>query len=264
MHKDSYEAIDSKKANLTGKSVFITGASKGIGKAIAVSFAKAGASFIAVGARSNLEPLEQAIQDAAASADRKPPQVLLISLDVASKKSVDDAAAEVEKEFRKLDILINNAGIMEPPVPIADSDPELWWNTWIINVRGPYLVTRAFLPLLLKGDYKHIVNTNSSGALAVMPGLSGYQAGKLAALRFTEFINAEYGDKGVLAYAIHPGAIVTEIFDSFGGLPEQLKDRRSRLAGSPRVALLGSCGIRLSLEQISKTNPSCQPIQLCF
>jgi NAD(P)-dependent dehydrogenase (short-subunit alcohol dehydrogenase family) len=243
LHKDSYEAIDSKKADLTGKSVFITGASKGIGKAITVSFAKAGASFIAVGARSNLQSLEQAIQDAAASADREPPRVLLISLDVTSKKSVDDAAAKVEKEFRKLDILINNAGVIEPPTPIGDSDPELWWNTWTVNVRGPYLVTRAFLPLLLKGDYKHIVNTTSVGAHAVMPGLSAYQPGKLAVLRFTEFINAEYGDKGVLAYAVHPGAIITEIFDSFGGLPEELKDSRSWLSGSPRVVLLGSHGI---------------------
>ncbi len=230
LHKDTYPAIDSKKANLTGKSVFITGASKGIGKAITLSFAKAGASFIAVGARSNLKPLEQAIEDAAASADRIAPQVLLITLDVTSQKSVDNAAAEVEKQFGKLDILINNAGVVEPPTPIADSDPETWWNTWTINVRGPYLVTRAFLPLLLKGDYKQIVNMSSVGAIAIMPGLSAYQPGKLAVLRFTEFINEEYGEKGILAYAVHPGAIVTEIFDHFGGLPEDLKGRKPKIS----------------------------------
>lgn len=210
--------------------MFITGASKGIGKAVTLSFAKAGASFIAIGARSDLQSLEQAIQEAAASADRKPPHVLLINLDVTSQKSVDDAAAKVEKAFGKLDILINNAGVIEPISPIVDSNPDAWWKTWTVNVRGPYLVTRAFLPLLLKGEYKHIIITTSVGAHAVMPGLSAYQPGKLAILRFTEFINAEYGDKGVLAYAVHPGAIITEIFDSFGGLPEEWKDRKSRIS----------------------------------
>ncbi len=228
MHKDSYPAIDPQKANLAGKSVFISGASKGIGKAISISFAKAGASFIAVGARSRLEPLVQAIKEAAASAGRKTPEVLPITLDVASQKSVDDAAAEVEKKFGKVDVLVNNAGVLEAPCSIADSEPENWWYTWIVNVRGPYLTTRAFLPLLLKGD-KQIINTSSVGAHIVMPGYSAYQTGKLALLRFGEFIMAEYGDQGVLAYGIHPGVIRTEIFDGSGGIPKEVEHCKSTI-----------------------------------
>ena len=237
LHKDTYPAIDPQKANLTGKSVFITGASKGVGKAMALSFAKAGASFIGVGARSKLESLEKAIKEAAAAAGQKSPQVLPITLDVTSQKSVDDAAFQVKKNFGKLDILVNNAGVLEPPTPIAESDPDTWWNTWVVNVRGPYLSTRAFLPLLLKGDHKQIINTCSVGAFATMQGASAYQSGKLALLRFTEFTNAEYGDKGVLAYAIHPGAILTEIFDPMGGLPEEFKPRKSK-------PFHGACGFK--------------------
>ena len=196
---------------------------------MALSFAKAGASFIGIGARSKLEPLEKAIKEAAAAAGREPPQVLPITLDVSCQKSIDDAAAQVQKCFGKLDILVNNAGVLEPSAHIADSDPETWWNTWVINVRGPYLCTRAFLPLILVGDHKQIINTCSSGAFSVLPGLSAYQPGKLALLRFTEFIHAEYGDKGVLAYAIHPGAIATDIFDSMGGLPETMKPCKSKI-----------------------------------
>ena len=229
LHKDTYPAIDSGKADLTGKSVFISGGSKGIGKATTLSFAKAGASFIAVGARSNLQPLEKAVHDAAVSAGKKPPQFLPISLDVTSKESVEDAAAEVKRAFGKLDILINNAGVVEAPVPIADGDPDIWWNTWIINLRGPYLVTRAFLPLLLKGEYKTIVITNSVGAFGTLPGLSAYQSGKLALLRFADFVNREYGDKGILIYSIHPGSVLTEIFDTMGGLPENMRDRKTRI-----------------------------------
>ena len=236
MHTDSYPAIDSQKAKLTANSVFITGGSKGIGKAIALSFAKAGTSFIAVGARSVAKSLEQAIQDAAASAGRKPPQVLLVSLDVTSQKSVDDAAVEVGQKFGKLDILVNNAGVVEKIVPIVDSIPEDWWRTWIINIRGPYLVTRAFMPLLLKGDSKQIVNMSSIGAHLIMPGLSSYQTGKLALLRFSEFINVEYGDQGVLAYAIHPGSVATEIFDGNGGIPKGLEHRKSRNFPAPALS----------------------------
>ena len=227
LHKDTYPAIDSRKVDLTGKSVFITGGSKGIGKATTLSFAKAGASFIAVGARSNLQSLEKAVLDAAASAGRKPPHFLPINLDITSKQSVDEAVAEVEKKFGKVDILINNAGALEPPAPVAETDPEIWWNTWVVNVRGPYLVTRAFLPLLLKGDSKQIVITASAGAFALTLGFSAYQTGKLALLKFAEFVDAEYGDKGILIYSIHPGAVLTEIFDSMGGLPEIMSGSKS-------------------------------------
>lgn len=78
-------------------------------------------------------------------------------------------------------------------------------------MRGPYLVTRSFLPLLLKGGDKQIVNLSSIGAHATWRGASAYETSKLAILRFTEFIMSEYGEKGVLAFAVHPGGVMTEM-----------------------------------------------------
>lgn len=227
LHSDTYEAIDSSKANLHGKNVFICGASKGIGRSITLSFAKAGASCIAIGARSDQAALENDIKDAAAAAKKRPPKLLQIKLDVTDQKSIESAAENVENQFGRLDILVHNAGIFGTPGLIVDSDPVDWWKTWDVNVRGPYLVTRAFLPLMLKGGDKQIVNISSVGAHLNDAGLSSYQTSKLALLRFTEFVVSEYGEKGVLAFCIHPGNIPgTDIFGP-GGTPDSVKHRMS-------------------------------------
>lgn len=160
---------------------------------------------------------------AAADAKRSAPRVLEVKIDVTSLKSTEDAAALVEKEFGKLDILLINAGILGPPALVADSDPEQWWETWNVNLKGPYLVTRAFLPLMLKGGDKTIITTASVGAHVVVPSLSAYQPSKLAVLRFMEFVSKEYGNKGVTAFAIHPGNIPTEIVGGPEGLRPELK-----------------------------------------
>ena len=229
MHNDTYPAIDSSKADLHGKSVFISGASKGIGRSTALSFAKAGASVIAIGARSDMTALEKDIKEAATSVGKDAPMVLRIKLDVSSQESIDKAAATIGKESGKLDIMINNAGVLGPPALIADSDPDQWWNDWIINVRGPYLMTRAFLPLMLKGGDKQIINICSAGAHCIFPSLSAYQPSKLAILRFTEFVAAEYGPHGVVSFCIHPGNIPTDIVGGPEGLPPELKHGSSLL-----------------------------------
>ena len=187
---------------------------------MSLAFAKAGASDIAIGARSEMASLEQEIHDAATIAGKQQPRVLQLKLDVTSRDSVGSAAATVEKDFGKLDIVINNAGFLGERSPVADSDPDDWWNMWTINMRGPYLVTRAFLPLLLKGGDKTIVNVSSVVAHLKRPGLSSYGTAKLALLRFTEFLCAEYGDKGLLGYCIHPGNVLTDLS---GDVPEELK-----------------------------------------
>lgn len=221
VHDDTYPDIDSSKVNMHGKAVFISGASKGIGRSIALSFAKAGASYIGIGARSDMTALEKELHEAATSVQKSAPNVLQIKMDVTSGESIDCAAATVEKEFGKIDIVVNNAGKIGQGKLIADGDPDEWWNTWTVNLRGPYLITRAFLPLMLKGGDKTFVTVSSVGAHLTNPTLNDYQPSKLAVLRFTEFVAAEYGSQGVLAYAIHPGNIATEIMGA-DGPPKEL------------------------------------------
>ena len=80
-------------------------------------------------------------------------------------------------------------------------------------------MTRSFLPLMLKGGDKQIVNLSSIGANMVRPGMSGYQIGKMAILRFSEFTNVEYGEQGVVAFSVHPGAIITNLAS---GMPKEM------------------------------------------
>ncbi|KAK3697720.1 hypothetical protein LTR37_017302 [Vermiconidia calcicola] len=221
IHHDTYGFIKPEQFDLTGKAVFVTGASKGVGRAAALSFARAGASYIGLGARSSMSDLEEDIQKVAAEAKRSAPKTLTVKLDVSDEASTQSAAEEVEKAFGRLDILVNNAGFLEEFRPVAESKVEEWWKVWEVNVKGVYLVARAFLPLLLKAGMKTILNTSSIGAHVIMPGASGYQIGKLAVLRFGEFLNAEYGDKGLHVIGIHPGGVSTELAR---GMPEAMHE----------------------------------------
>lgn len=223
VHNDTYPAIDPTKANFSGKAVFISGGSKGLGRVMVLSFAKAGASYIAAGARSDMSQLAQEIESAAASANRSPPKFLPLKVDVTNQKSVDDAAAAVEREFGRCDVVVNNAGILGHLGAIADSKPEEWWQVFDVNVRGPYLISRAFLPLLLKGGDKFLVHVTSVGAHLITPTASAYQTSKLALLRLSQFISAEYAEQGVVSFAIHPGNSPTDILGNLEDLDDHLK-----------------------------------------
>jgi len=219
IRNDTYDFVKPEQWDLSSRSVLVTGASKGLGKDNAISFARAGASKIAIAARSGMEEVEKEMKAAAQRAGKKEPTVLSLKLDVMDKQSVSDAVAKIEKEFGGLDIVINNAGALEQFTPIADSDPDDWWRTWQVNTFGAYLVARGTIPLLLKkeGGLKTILNVSSIGAHFVMHGASAYQTSKLALIRFTEFVNAEYGEQGILSFAVHPGGVMTELSS---GMPE--------------------------------------------
>ncbi len=168
--------------------------------------------------------------------------MLQVKIDVTSQSRVQNAASQIEKSFGKLDILVHNSGTFNAPAPIADSDPDAWWNTWDVNIRGPYLVTRAFLPILLKGGDKTIVYIASVAAFLRSPGLSAYQTSKLALLRFAEFVCAEYGEHGLLAFCVHPGNVPGTDILGPDGAPEFLKHvftETKELAGDTIVFLTG-------------------------
>lgn len=191
---------------------------------MALSFAKAGASYIAVGARSDLSSLAKEIEATASSAHRPQPQFLPIEMDVTSASSVAEAATEVEKTFGRLHILINNAGILGKYGLIADSDPGEWTQVINVNLQGPYLVTRAFLPLMLKSTgTRYIANVTSGGAFLTNPTLSAYQISKNGLLKLSTLTNAEYATKGVVTFAIHPGNCATDIMGGPDKIPEYYK-----------------------------------------
>ncbi|RAO67739.1 uncharacterized protein BHQ10_003751 [Talaromyces amestolkiae] len=228
LHHDTYPAVA--KASHKGRTVFITGASKGIGRATAISFAKAGAETIIIAARSSLTEVETEIIAAAKEVGASP-RVIKLVLEVTDEKSVANAAAEIQRTVGKVDILINNAGYLEKWLPIAESDPIEWWKTWEINLKGLYLVTRAILPLVLQSETKTIINLSSIGAHLVSRGASGYQISKLAVIRFTEFIVEEYGEQGVVAISVHPGGVLTDLAANMPEYMQQVLVDTPELAG---------------------------------
>lgn len=199
--------------------MLITGGSKGIGLATAVSFAMAGATGIAITGRSDLGDAASKILEAAKKAGKKEPHLLKIQMDVMDMESVNNAVNEVKNGFPRLDILINNAGYLSSFDPILKSNPDDWWRNYEVNLRGVYWVTKAILPFMLEGGEKTILNVSSAGAHGIRHGGSGYQTTKFALLRFTEYLMVEHGDQGLLTYALHPCGHVTELGK---GMPKDL------------------------------------------
>ncbi|KAL7940657.1 NAD(P)-binding protein [Trichoderma barbatum] len=210
--QDIYPFIDPTIANMLGKSVFITGASKGIGKAATLAFATAGRSKIAIAPRSPLNDVEKAIKDAAAKGNHPEPLVLSLSVDVVSVASVRMAAETISETFSgSLDVLICNAGYLEEWRTLAESQADDWWRSWEVNMKGTYLCHRYFIPLLLKSQTKTIINCSSIGGHHIVPGASSYQTSKFAMARFTEFVDKEYYQHGLIAISLHPGSVATEL-----------------------------------------------------
>jgi len=217
LHSDIYPAIDPTNENADlkqpGKVVLITGAGRGIGRAVAIQYAHAGVSSIVLCARtsSQLDEVEAEIKKI--SEDLK---VLKIPLDVTSEDAVQKCAKTVERETGRLDVLVNNAGYTTPWVLLADSKADDWWKTFEVNMKGPFLFLHAFLPLLVKTAKSEmtvvdVVNMTTIGGHMVLPTSSAYSISKCALDRLTEFVVAEYGASGVNAVTLHPGGVVTDL-----------------------------------------------------
>jgi NAD(P)-dependent dehydrogenase (short-subunit alcohol dehydrogenase family) len=181
-----------------------------------LSYAKAGASGIAIlDILDRSAAVEADLKDAAKAAGRPEPDIVTLLTDITDRSAVETAAETVKSRFGTLDILINNAGAMHPYSNIGDTDPDRWWRAWEVNVKGTYLMTRTFLSMILESKDKTIIVMSSIGALHTLPGGSGYETTKLAVLKLNNYLMAEYGSQGLLAYGVAPGGIHTDMAVDF-------------------------------------------------
>jgi NAD(P)-dependent dehydrogenase (short-subunit alcohol dehydrogenase family) len=243
-HAASYDYISPLKLDVSGRHVLVTGAAHedGVGFAAALAFARAGAAVIVLAdLRGVDEERAESLRAAAKEAGRQnEPMVLCRQVDIAKLDSVKALLESVETSLGgKLDVLVNNAAHQEPYAKLLDSDPEVDWRTWEVNVHGLVNMSRTFLPLLLAtGNIKSnsnsnsdsgsrrglctMINVSSSGALSVRPGSSHYRTSKLAVLRWTESLHLDYSQEGLVCYCVNPGAIKTQITINE---PSELRDR---------------------------------------
>ncbi|KAM0329298.1 hypothetical protein ACHAQA_004603 [Verticillium albo-atrum] len=229
IHHDAYPEIHPRHAPHAGKSVLITGASQGLGRAIAIGYARAGASRIALAARSDLTPTTTAVLAAATEESHPPPEVLPLEMDVCDTPSVRAGAAALEAAWgADLDILVCNAGYMASFDLLLDADEDDFIRTFDTNYWGTYRCCKAFVPLMVRaGGDKTVVTLTSIAAHFIGEGSGAYSMSKFALVRLTEFLQDEYGSQGVLAYSVHPGASPTGLSDK---LPDKFKFRLTETA----------------------------------
>lgn len=191
--------------HLKNRTAVITGASRGIGEAMGRYFAAQGAN-VALLARSEerVEALADEICDAGG-------QAVGFACDVADFDDVDAAIEDAMDEFGSIDILINNAGIIEPIARLADSDPEDWGHVIDINVKGVYHGMRATIPHMLERGRGTIINISSGAAVNALEGWSHYCASKAAALMLTRAGDKEYRERGIRVIGLSPGTVATQM-----------------------------------------------------
>lgn len=186
------------ESQLAGRTAVITGASRGLGAALAEDFAARG---IRLGLCARSRP-------ALPSGD----EVLSVRLDVRDEESVIDFASRVEKRFGSIDLWINNAGVLEPIKPLRELGLDEFREHIEINLIGLFLCSRTYVRHLRGRDAEGVLINISSGAAAHgYAGWSAYCAGKSAVDRLTECVELEECESGLRAYAVAPGVIDTDM-----------------------------------------------------
>ena len=202
--------------NLHGRIAIVTGASSGIGRATAELLVARGA-LVAVFARS----AETLAGLAAGREDR----MLAVSGDVADPEAIDRLFAQTEERFGDCDLLVNNAGMIDPK-PLVDTTPEEWDRMFAVNVRGTYLASRRALRSMIARREGVIVNVASiSGVVGPekYPGWVSYCASKAAVISFTEALAFEVKPFGVRVNCVSPGAVDTKMWaEASGGAPASM------------------------------------------
>ena len=211
--------------DLSGRRALVTGASSGLGRAIALNFAAAGAR---VGVhylkdRSAAEAVVAQIQQAGGEA-------AAFGGDVSQPAQVEKLFADVDAAFGGLDILVNNAGMDGVRELCADSDPEHWQRVIAVDLQGPYDCTRQALKRMLPQQRGVILQITSVHEFIPWAGYSAYTSAKAALSMFTKTVAQEVATQGVRVLAIAPGAIRTPINAAVWGNPDSLRDLDQKIA----------------------------------
>lgn len=205
--------------DVTGWVGIITGGARGIGEAIAVGFAKNGVN-LAI-ADINID----AAIETAARLTTLGVKAIGIKLDVSSAESVKQAFEYIRKEFNRIDILINNAGITKDSLLLRMKEED--WDAVInINLKGIFLCSREAIKDMSKQRYGRIVNITSVAAFMGNPGQANYSASKAGIVGFTKTIAKEYSSRGITVNAVAPGFIQTAMTDV---LSDSVKEEMKRL-----------------------------------
>lgn len=190
------------------KTAVVTGASRGIGKAIALEFLRAGYfAALCCGSRRGADSLETGMSAFAGNFTISP-------FDVSDEAEIKKFTEELARRGRGIDVLVNNAGVAHVG-SVEETDVRQWDEIMAVNARGTFLMVKHSLPLMSSGG--HIVNIGSNASKRGFPGWAAYCASKFAVLGFTNSLREEVRGRGIRVSAVLPGPTETDIWNSLSG-----------------------------------------------
>ena len=207
---------------LDGKCALVTGASRGIGRAVALKLASEGAK-VALNFAGNEAAANEVRQEIEAAGG----QAILVKADVANEAAVQDMVQKTADAFGRIDILVNNAGITRDGL-LARMKEEDWDAVLSTNLKGVFLTTKAVAKLMMKQRAGRIVNMASVVGVSGNAGQANYSAAKAGVIGFTKTIARELASRGVTANAVAPGFIATDMTSVLSD-----KAKEAALAGIP-------------------------------
>lgn len=240
---------------LTGKTAIVTGASRGIGKAIALTLGREGANVVAT-ARTT-----EALTDLVDQLQAMGVEGLAVTADLSVDGDIQRIADATVEHFGRIDILVNNAAIIHPRIDLVDFDADLWRQVIEVNLTGAALLTKAVLPTMIANRTGKIINISSIGGRKGGKGRSAYRVTKAALISLTESVAAEVKQYGIDVNCICPGGVDTEgyreAFNNQGRtdnpnlmLPEEIAELALFLCTAAGSAVTGA-----AIDAFGGTNP---------
>jgi NAD(P)-dependent dehydrogenase (short-subunit alcohol dehydrogenase family) len=211
--------------DLEGRVALVTGASRGLGRAVAIALAENGANpILTARGRKGLE------ETASLVADRTGIRCQVVEADVSSVIDVEDLHRQAVSRSGSPSVLVNAAGVYGPLGPVSETNPDQWINTLMVNTVGPYLTCRLFVPAMVRSGWGRVVNVSSAASLYPPTSLdSAYATSKAALNRFTRHLAAELAGTGVTANVLHPGSLKTEMWSDIVSQLATMADRAPAL-----------------------------------
>ncbi len=204
---------------MKGLVAIVTGASRGIGRAIAMEYARQGAKVVVTARPQTPTGLASTVHDTARAIEEAGGEALPVACDASDEQQVQAMVRQVTERYGRIDVLVNNAGLYLTRKPCFEIEPEQWELLMAVNVRGPYLACRQVLPTMMEQRKGSIINMGSRAGTLPISGGSDYCSSKAALNMLSLCLAEEVREYGIAVNVLSPGGVKTEWAEASGWPP---------------------------------------------